>query len=442
MKTKNKMIALVEIAIVLCSLFLVALPAIAAEQTMQKANAGTSAVTRASEDDYVLRIYGNANEDDTIDMRDTTYIKLIIFGKKQATTLADANYDRKISMLDIGQTKLIILGKEKELTIIDSVDRIVTVKKPLRRIVLTHPHVLETLRAIKVPKDIIVGYAVEKMDTTFFPEFIDVPSIGWRWTPTVEEIIKLKPDAFITYGKGHANLDPVQDVLESAGIPVLRFCCNNLSIYRVEVEKLGYIFDKHEEAEELLDFRENILNSIKEKVDAIPEEDKPKVYFEWYKPYYTTSDVTIEMAGGKNIFAGSQGDVNPEAVADRNPDIIVRAAPWTFDAYSVDADDTAELEEARVEIMSRDILRNVPAVKDKRVYIITVQLLYGLPVSGCRSFIQVAYEAKWFQPDRFEDLDPKAIHQEYLTRFQGLDIDLDEEGVFVYPEEPIRVEPK
>ncbi|RLG34779.1 hypothetical protein DRN97_01600 [Methanosarcinales archaeon] len=101
-----------------------------------------------------------------------------------------------------------------------------------------------------------------------------------------------------------------------------------------------------------------------------------------------------------------------------------------------------ELKEAREEIMSRDILQNVPAVKDKRVYIITVQLLYGLPVSGCRSFIQVAYQAKWFHPELFEDLDPKAIHQEYLTRFQGLDIDLNEKGVFVYPEEPIHVEPK
>jgi hypothetical protein len=32
-----------------------------------------------------------------------------------------------------------------------------------------------------------------------------------------------------------------------------------------------------------------------------------------------------------------------------------------------------------------------------------------------------------------EDLDPQAIHQEYLTRFQGLDYDLGEQGVFVYP---------
>ena len=42
--------------------------------------------------------------------------------------------------------------------------------------------------------------------------------------------------------------------------------------------------------------------------------------------------------------------------------------------------------------------------------------------------------AKWFHPELFEDLDPQAIHQEFLTEFQRLDYDLDERGVFVYPE--------
>jgi iron complex transport system substrate-binding protein len=42
--------------------------------------------------------------------------------------------------------------------------------------------------------------------------------------------------------------------------------------------------------------------------------------------------------------------------------------------------------------------------------------------------------AKWFNPDPFEGLDPQVIHQEYLTKFQGLDINLDTQGVFVYPE--------
>ncbi|MCK4732556.1 MAG: hypothetical protein KAT65_08860, partial [Methanophagales archaeon] len=72
---KRKTLALLEIAIVLCSVLLVTLPGIAADQTAQKASA--SEITTASEDDYVLDIYGNANEDDTIDMRDLTYVKLI-----------------------------------------------------------------------------------------------------------------------------------------------------------------------------------------------------------------------------------------------------------------------------------------------------------------------------------------------------------------------------
>jgi iron complex transport system substrate-binding protein len=108
----------VVIAIVLCSVFLVALPTIAAE------------------DDFVLGIYGNANEDDTIDMRDLTYVKLIFFGKRPETEFADAKYDGELNPLDFVQIKRIIVGKENELTFIDSAGRVLTVEKPVERIVV------------------------------------------------------------------------------------------------------------------------------------------------------------------------------------------------------------------------------------------------------------------------------------------------------------------
>jgi len=41
--------------------------------------------------------------------------------------------------------------------------------------------------------------------------------------------------------------------------------------------------------------------------------------------------------------------------------------------------------------------------------------------------------AKVFLPEAFADLDPEAIHQEYITRFLGEDFDLDRDGVFLYP---------
>ncbi len=142
----------------------------------------------------------------------------------------------------------------------------------------------------------------------------------------------------------------------------------------------------------------------------------------------------IDFSGGVDIFNGASGSVNPEDVVAQNPDIIVKLISYSDEAggYQLDADDTAGLEAIRAEIMSRPELQNVNAVKTGRVYVITSEI--GSTYSNsCRVFLQIAYNAKWFHPELFEDLDPQAIHQEYLTRFQGLDIDLNENGVFVYP---------
>ena len=441
---KTKVITLLEIAIVLCSLFLVALPAIAAqEQNQAMQTVGVSEVTTASEDDYVLGIYGNANEDDTIDMGDVVYTKLAIFGKKAKTELCDAKYDGRINVLDVIQTKLIILGKEKELTVIDSMEKIVTVKKPINRIVVNHRFTLEPLRAIKVPKDMIVGVSSlilsDSYDKIYFAEYRDVPGVGNLWGPDCEVILNLHPDVVFLIAssgmRGSGSVDHAADVLESAGIAVLRFHSGvGGKGIPEEVVLLGYIFDKRDEAKEFCDWYEGVVNPIKEKTKDIPEEDKPRVYYESYKPYYTYS-THIEAAGGKNIFEKG-GTVDAEAVIDRDPDIIVKITPWTdmVTGYDMDADDTEKIEKIREEIMSRPELQEVKAVKTGRVYVVSIYFAAGMPYSSARNFLLLAYNAKWFQPELFEDLDPKAIHQEYLTRFQGLDIDLDEKGVFVYPE--------
>ena len=387
----------------------------------------------AQASDYTLGIFGNANEDEMINMQDVTYTELIILEYRDRTDLADAKYDGKINMQDVTQIELVILGKEKELTIVDSADRIVTAKKPIERIVVFYNSKFEALRILKVPIDLIVG-RTDQFDPSFFPELIDVPSIGSGRSPDIEKILNLNPDTVIVSATTRHKLKPLVDPLESAGITVLAFKCQTPEIHREEMEKLGYVLDKEDEAEKYLDWRENILNSIREKVETIPDEDTPKVYFESYKPYHISSTYAfIEDAGGKDIFAGEPGSsVDPEAVITRNPDIIVKAK-YPGGGYDMDADDVAELKAAREEMMNRSELQNVNAVKDGRVYITTVHFLSFLPYSGCRYFVQNAYQAKWFHPKLFEDLDPQAIHQEYLTEFQGLDYDLDEHGVFVYP---------
>ena len=229
---------------------------------------------------FALQIYGNANEDDTIDMRDVTYIKLVIFGKKPETEFCDANYDGRVSMLDVVQTKLIIVGKEGELTIVDSANRTVTVEKPIKRIVLCFPRAIEALRTLNVPREIIVGIAKEKMDTAFFPEFEDIPSVGWRWTPDIEAIVELEPDVVLYTAHTLMGAPEILDKMESAGLTVLCFNLNELDRIDDEITMLGYIFNRKEEAKEFVEWRDGILNAIKEKVEGLPEESKPKVYFE------------------------------------------------------------------------------------------------------------------------------------------------------------------
>jgi iron complex transport system substrate-binding protein len=388
-----------------------------------------------------LEIYGNANEDDTIDMRDLTYVKLIFFGNKPETELADAKYDGKINPLDFIQIKLIIVGKEKEITVVDSTDRIVTVNKPVKRIVVFSGWTLEVMRSLKLEKDKIVGvgkWILEKYNYIFFPEFSEYPNVGSAWSsPNYELVLELQPDT--VFLSASASLDEVQNKLKSLdpNIVVVRFASTDPLSYIDETRKLGYILGKKEEADAFIDFYNEVKNTITERVEGIPEEDRPKVYLEYYSPYTTFgagsgSHNTIAMAGGNNIFSDLSGypEVDPEEVVKRNPEVILRMAGTSKGQGGYATDDVTVVRNIRDEIMNRPELAEVTAVKNGRVYMIVNYFF------GARHFLGIGYMAKWFYPDIFEDLAPKAFHQRYLTEFQGLDYDLDEHGVLVYhPEE-------
>ena len=392
----------------------------------------------ANEDDYVLGIYGNANEDDTIDMRDLTYVKLIFFGKKPETELADAKYDGKINPLDFIQIKLIIVGKEKEITLIDTADRTVTVKKPVERIIIVNRNVLETLRSLKAADRIVGVTRTVIAGKIFFPEFSEFPSIGSGKTPDLEKILELQPDVVFYYGtQWPTQLEKIHSVLHDAdpSIAVVALDCFKPAWYIDEVRKLEYILDKKEEAEEFIDFYQGCKSSIKEIVEGISEEDKPKVCS--LSKFYTIHGVMsvhhqmVVAAGGNDIFSDISGNtavVDAEEVIERDPEFILWRHSRTG-GYLLDVEDTAELEELRENVMNRPELQKVTAVERGNVYVYTKDVY-----CGARDFVGIGYMAKWFHPELFEDLDPRATHQEYLTRFQGLDYDLDKQGVFVYPE--------
>ena len=422
---KTKTLAVVEIAIVLCSVFLAAtLPAIAADQT-----------------DEPLGIYGNANMDDIIDMRDTTYTKLIMFRKKPETKFADANHDGKVSMLDVGQVKLIIFGKQKELTVEDDYGAAVTFRFPIERFIY-HGHnsyVYETLRALNVA-DRIVGCTHRfvapggfRYSEKYFPVLVGLTDVGILKSPDYEVINELKPDAVITDEERYLDREKMP------GIPVIAMDVQ-LAQFTENTRKYGYIFDKREEAEEYINWYKGWENMLRERTDTLSEDEKKLVYIGSYKPGTTSFQVPgtdsyravmAREAGGKyigdEISGSSIVNVDPEWVITRNPDVMALSGSNQFVGY--DITDPSEVIAVIEDLLNRNDFAEVKAVKNKDVYMVThAYILCG----GASGLIGTIYYAKWFYPELFNDMDAQEMHQEFVTRFQHLDLNV-KDVICVYP---------
>jgi iron complex transport system substrate-binding protein len=311
----------------------------------------------------------------------------------------------------------------------------VTIQEPIERIVVTSPYSLSVLRSLGVDADRVVGIPqISKEASAYFSEFSGHTSIGGGNEVDYEAILSLEPDLVVVFT---SSFVAASEKLPGVTVAALDFW--RPSTYVDEARTLGYILNKRDEAEAFIDFYDGVVGTIKERVDQVPEDDRPRVYFESEQPYATGANGSgwhekVTMAGGSNIFGDLSGypTVDAEAVMELDPEIIIKqpkSGPVTSPNYLLGTNET-ELMAARDGILNRTELSQVGAVKNGRTFI-----LYGDVIGATRHFVGIAYMAKWLYPDLFSDLDPHAIHQEYLTRFQGLPEDfLDNHGMFAYPE--------
>ena len=374
--------------------------------------------------DYTLGVFGNANEDDTINMQDVTYTELIILEYRDQTELQD-----------VTQIELVILGRELELTLLDSADRIVTAKKPVERAVLAGGTSAYFAEAIQIlgSEDTVVGVSdYIKRDAIYIPELSKLPSVG-GYPPDFEAILSLNPDIVII----GPTTKTEQRAEKLPGIVVLGFDLYKSETSIEELVKLGYIFGKRDEVKHYIDdFHDKYIDLVTTRIEELSEDEKPKVWVNRCdnKAYCGKSAAQrlIDLCGGRNIFADipeGSVEIDLEEVITKNPDIIIKYL-LTKDAggSGYDTDDPSQIKALWKDMTNRTELANVNAVENERVYIMNSGLPYGADYP-----IAIIYWAKWFHPALFEDLDPQAIHQEFIDEFICIDFNVYEHGVFIYP---------
>ena len=318
------------------------------------------------------------------------------------------------------------MGKEKELTFLDSVDRIVTVDMPIERVVALSTSAPAGTYRILGAMDKIVGINRMVTGDPFYPELQDKPAVGWP-LPDYEAIVELEPDLIIA-GTGEFYYFEILEQMEPFGIKVALIDCGGKpSKYFMELRTLGIILGKAERAEEYIDFSQSYLDLVEERIQELSPEEKKTVYFEFIDDYavMSRSDDVIHRAGGIHIFADLFIDdylehrrftIDPEAVVDRNPDVIIKdphiGFKWSGYAHGV----TGSMEELREELMERPGWSGLNAGANGEVYIQSREL-------GNERTLGTCFLAKLLYPDLFSDLDTGALLEEYLEKYHGREYD-------------------
>jgi len=404
--------------------------------------------------DFVLEIYGNANMDEFLNSEDIQYIEGIINETHDATKLADADFNGKIDQADADQVKAILDGNEEKITYVDMLGENETVNKPIKRLVNMGYNGVEMTRILGA-EDILVAYGANRTThKKFFPRFAELPYVAGDEGATAEnadyeKIISLKPDALQTNieAGSFSAAGLAQKELFRKNLPDMPLISLNMrepDVLVKNVRTYGYLIDREKEAEEFIDWYTGYYDLFTSRTANLSDSEKPTAVFEYSasKPYYCYASGSrlgqvVVMAGGKNIIDEKVGpndpnyramvDVDPEFVVEKNPDYILEAVGSWVSGY--DIDDQKDMIAYRQQALNRSELANLDAVKDNRVYSLSFWILSG----AGNNIIGTAYLAKLFHPELFEDIDPEAIHQEYLDKFCHIDYDVKENGTFVYP---------
>ncbi|MCX6676648.1 MAG: cobalamin-binding protein [Methanothrix sp.] len=212
-------------------------------------------------------------------------------------------------------------------TVTDDLGRAVSVAETPARIVSLSPSNTEILFALGLG-DRVVGATKYCNYPPLMKEQKDsgkIEVVGGYADPDIERILTLHPDLVLA-GQKHSN--GAVPLLDKEGIATFVVYPNNLSSIILSIEKIGKITGKEAEASELGSRMEARIRTASDKVSSLP---KTRVlYIVWHDPVRTAGagtfeDEIIEKAGGMNIFHDLSGyaQVDPEAIAVRNPEVII-----------------------------------------------------------------------------------------------------------------------
>lgn len=227
------------------------------------------------------------------------------------------------------------------------------------RIVATSPAVAQICDRLDLD---LVGVCSTTVST--IPErYEGLTEVGTAMAPDMEIMASLASDWILSPSSLQSDLQPKYETINTDWAFL-----NLKSVFGMyqSIEELGEIFDRQEEAEEMVTEFEDFYaeyqgkNEGKESPDVLVLMGLPGSYIIATENSYVGS--LVEMAGGNNVYAGSDEEfltVNTEDMKTREPDVILCAAHAMPEQVT---------EMFREDFATNDIWKHFKAVQEGKVY--------------------------------------------------------------------------
>ncbi|MDO4794536.1 MAG: ABC transporter substrate-binding protein [Brachymonas sp.] len=300
------------------------------------------------------------------------------------------------------------------LAVTDSTGRTVEVKTPVQKMVILNSAAMEMARILGA-EDRVLGVSTHIAKELLAMGLPAKEAVGSWQEPNVEAIVKLAPDVVIVYAGSALH---IQDKLKPFGIAVLRLDLYKLNTMPQEIDALARLLHKQEQARAFLAWHTGILQGLQKRMAALPQ--KTPAYLESYFDYHVAGidgglHQLCRHAGCQDIasdFSAGVKRVLPEWIVRENPAAIFKMYSRS-DEYQLPS--PAPYNQMRDAIMARPAWRSMQAVQSGRVHVMESSLF-----STPRSAVGAAYMAKWLHPQQLADIDPDALHAQYMQRFLRL----------------------
>lgn len=188
-------------------------------------------------------------------------------------------------------------------TIIDSSGNTITVAKPFTRIISLYSAHTENICSLGGENELV---GISRSDD-FPPGILGKSRFSYREDP--EKFIGITPDLVLVRPMIERSYPQFIDKLRRAGIVVVSLQPNSVDEMFDYWKSLGVLTGRQKEAEEMIQTFKDRLGAVQKRVEQIPVNTRPKVYFQSIHTKMKTfapesiGIFVLEQAGGINIAA-------------------------------------------------------------------------------------------------------------------------------------------